>query len=114
MKMDPQTSTANQVPNISNITSSMLHPLGITSEQVAAIANIVMAVQNQNIIPSPSSTTKLSNASGTIKVQRSRQEKSPRKRVLVVRVHSLLYIKEIDGFEDCCQAPYEFPAEDRT
>ena len=85
LKMNPQTSTsANPVPNIPNITPP-LQSLGITSEQVAAIAQIVMAVQNQNSpksdIPSRSSVM---NVSGTIKEQ-SRREKSPRRRVLVVR-----------------------------
>jgi hypothetical protein len=86
LKMNSQTSTsANPVPNIPNITSSPLQSLGITSEQVAAIAKIVIAVQNQtgpkSDIPSRSS---IMNVSGTIKEQ-SRREKSPRRRVLVVR-----------------------------
>src|SRR5271156_4209333 len=86
LRIKPQKSTTNPVPNISNLTPSTLQPLGITSEQVAAITNIVIAVQNQNTPkPSRSSTTRASNISGTIKGQ-SLREKSPRKRVLVVRV----------------------------
>jgi hypothetical protein len=86
LKMNSQTSTsANPVPNIPNITPSPLQSLGITSEQVAAIAEIVMAVQNKNSpksdIPSRSS---IMNVSGTIKEQ-SRRERSPRRRVLAVR-----------------------------
>ena len=82
LRMDPQASTAtNPVPNIP--TSTLL--AGITSEQVAAIANIVMGVQN-NMAPKNTQSRKM-NVSGTIKEQKSRLEKTPRKRVLVVRAH---------------------------
>jgi hypothetical protein len=92
LQMDPQTSTAaNPDPNIPNITTATtLHLDGITSEQVAAIASIVMAVQNQNApkhyIPLQS---KKKNISGTIKEQNGRQEKNPRRKVLVVRARFL-------------------------
>ena len=82
LRMDPQASTAtNPVPNIP--TSMLL--AGITSEQVAAIANIVMGLQN-NMAPKNTQSRKM-NVSGTIKEQKSRLEKTPRKRVLVVRAH---------------------------
>jgi hypothetical protein len=88
LRMNPQTSTAaNPVPNIPNTPS--LQSLGITSEHVAAIAQIVMTVQNQNApkpdVPSRSSTR---NVSGTIKEQ-DRREKNPRRTVLVVRAQFL-------------------------
>ena len=85
LQMEPQTSiAADSVPDIS--TSSTLQSLGITSEQVAAIAKIVMAVQDQNP-PKPDIPLKRNamNTSGTIREQNDRREKSPRRRVLVVR-----------------------------
>ena len=86
LQTDPQTSTsANPVPNIPNTTTPTLQLAGIsiTSEQIAAITNIVMAVQNQNT-PQPSQSRKM-NITGTIKEQKSRLEKNPRRSVLVVR-----------------------------
>ena len=84
--MDPQKSTENLVPNISNRTPSTLQSLSITSDHVAEIAKIVIAVQNENAPkPSRSSKSNVSNGPGTIKGQ-IRREKSPRKAVLVVRV----------------------------
>ena len=84
--MDPQKSTENLVPNISNRTPSTLQSLSITSDHVAEIAKIVITVQNENAPkPSRSSKSNVSNGSGTIKGQ-IRREKSPRKAVLVVRV----------------------------
>ena len=51
--MDPQKSTKNLVPNISNRTPSTLQSLSITSDHVAEIAKVVIAVQNENA-PKPS------------------------------------------------------------
>jgi hypothetical protein len=86
LRMDPQTSTAtNPVPNIPNLPTSTLQLAGITSEQVAAIANIVMAVQNQNPPKHIPLQSRKTNVSGTIKEKKSRLEKTPRKRALVVR-----------------------------
>jgi hypothetical protein len=113
LQFDPQTSTtANPVPNIPNITPSTLQSLGMTSEQVAAIAKIVMAVQN---IPKPDtpSRSRAMNVSGTIKEQ-NRREKNPRRRVLVVRVQSPQHKRDLTVSIDCCQAPHEYPAENRT
>jgi hypothetical protein len=94
LQIDPQTSmTATAtipVLNIPNITTSTSLD-GITPEQVAAIANIVMAVQNQTI-PIPPKPRKM-NTSGTIKEQKSRLEKNPRRTVLLVRTRFLLNMK---------------------
>jgi hypothetical protein len=78
------------VLNIPNITTSTSLD-GITPEQVAAIANIVMAVQNQTI-PIPPKPRKM-NTSGTIKEQKSCLEKNPRRTVLLVRTRFLLDMK---------------------
>jgi hypothetical protein len=86
LQIDPQTSTtataAIPVLNIPDITTSTSLD-GITSEQIAAIASIVMAVQNQTI-PIPPRPRKM-NTTGTIKEQKSRLEKNPRRTVLLVR-----------------------------
>ena len=84
----------------------MLQSAGITSEQVAVIAKIVMEVQNQKNpnkdIPSQS---RAMNISGTIKEQKSRQEKNPRRSVLVVRARFPSRHKKPDSSLGCCQAP---------
>ena len=96
-KIDPQTATtataAIPVSNIPNITTSMSLD-GITSEQIAAIASIVMAVQNQTL-PIPPKPRKM-NTSGTIKEHKSRLEKSPRRTILLVRAIFLSQISQQD------------------
>ena len=124
LQMSRQASTANaskpgpNIPNIPNITPSPLQSLGITSEQVAAIAQIIMVVQNQNTniqnTPKPASRSSTMNVSGTIKEQ-SRREKTPRRRVLVVRAQSPFQNKrDLIVLIGCCQISHEFPAENRT
>ena len=94
LQMNFQASTAaNPTPNIPSIPTSTLQSAGITTDQIAAIANIVMAVQNQNT-RNPSRNKKM-NITGTIKDQKSRVEKNPRRRDLVVRARFLSQHKKI-------------------